>query len=188
MLARKGNEEAFRRLYREIYDPVASYVNRRVKNTADAEDLTADIFHKFLMRLDSYDSSKGSVLTWIVSMARHGVIDHYRRKNPVTLDSHELADVLAGNSPGVLQSLIQDENQRRVRTLLLKQPAEIREMFELRYGQGLRVREVAEVMGIGPDAAKQRFARTLKKFQLELKDDRNISGSPKGENSWAVTD
>ena len=187
MLARKGNEDAFRRLYREIHDPVAAYVNRRVMNSADAEDIIADVFQKFLLRLDSYDSGKGSVLTWIVSMTRHAVIDHHRKLRSVTVDSDELAELLAGSRPGALYNLIQEEDLLRVQALLLKQSPQTREMFELRFGQGLRIREVAAVMGIGNDAAKQRFARTLKKLRAELRDENPIE-SRKGESSWAVTD
>jgi len=188
LLARKGNEDAFQRLYREIYDPVAAYVNRRVSNTADAEDIIAGVFHSFLARLDSFDSGKGSVLTWIVSMARHAVIDHHRRIKPVTVSPEDMAEVLAGSRTGALQNLIRDEELSRVQALLLKQPPDIREMFELRFGRGLRVREVAAVMGISPDAAKQRFARTLKQLQLQLRDEKSTRGRRKGESPWAMTD
>ncbi len=188
MLARKGNEDAFRRLYREIHDPVAAYVNRRVMNANDAEDIICDVFHKFLLRLDSFDSDKGSVLTWIVTMARHAVIDHHRRVRPVTVNSDEMAEILAGSRPGALQNLIREEDLLRVQALLLKQPPEIREMFDLRFGQGLRIREVAAVVGISQDAAKQRFARTLQQLRAELRDESNPSRSRKGASSWAVTD
>lgn len=187
LFARNGNEEAFRRLYHEIHDPVAAYVNRRVGHAADAEDIIADVFRKFLMRLDSYDGARGSVLTWVVSMARNGVIDHYRRSRPATVDSDEMAEVLAGTRPGALQSMIQEENLLRVQALLLKQPPETREMFDLRFGQGLRVREVAAVIGISPDAAKQRFARTLKELRGQLRDEKSIK-SRKGTRPWATAD
>ncbi len=187
MLARKGNEDAFRRLYREIYNPVAAYVKRRVINSNDAEDIIAGIFQKFLQRLDSFDSGKGSVLTWVVSIARYAVIDHHRRVKPITVDSDDLAEVLAGSKPGVLHDLIQEEDLRQVQVLLLKRSPQIREMFDLRFGQGLRIREVAVIMGISHDAAKQRFARTLKELRAELRDE-NPMVSRKGKSSWAVTD
>jgi DNA-directed RNA polymerase specialized sigma24 family protein len=41
-------------------------------------------------------------------------------------------------------------------------------MFALRFDQGLSVTEVAGVMGISRDAAKQRFARTLRRLKQEL--------------------
>jgi len=99
-----------------------------------------------------------------------------------------MAEILAGTRPGALQVLIQEEDLLRVQALLLKQTPEIREMFDLRFGQGLRVREVAAVMGIGPDAAKQRFARTLKQLQLQLRDEKSTGSRRKGASPWAVTD
>ena len=173
-LARRGNEDAFRRLYGELYDPVAGYIAVRTANVHDAEDLTGAVFHRFLTRLDLFEAGRGSVMTWILTMARTVVIDHHRRleahgaarKNPVPVD--ELADVLAGTGADPLGSLIRDENLRQIRQLLHRQPDEVREMFALRFGQGLRIREVAAVMGLQESAVKQRFARTLKKIRQEL--------------------
>jgi RNA polymerase sigma-70 factor (ECF subfamily) len=173
-LARRGNEDAFRRLYGELYDPVASYIAARTRNSHDAEDLTSEVFHRFLQRLDRFETGRGSVMTWVLAMARNAVIDHHRR-----LDAHgaarrqtapveEMADVLAADLADPLGSLIRDENLRQIRQLLRREPESVREMFALRFGQGLRVREVAEVMDLGEDAVKQRFARTLKKIRQEL--------------------
>lgn len=173
-LARRGNEDAFRRLYGELYDPVAGYIAARVRGGHDAEDLTGEVFHRFLQRLDDFETGRGSVMTWVLAMARHAVIDHHRR-----LDAHgaarrqavpveEMADVLAGDWTDPLGLLIREENLRQIRQLLRREPDQVREMFALRFGQGLRVREVAEVMGLGEDAVKQRFARTLKKIRQEL--------------------
>jgi RNA polymerase sigma factor (sigma-70 family) len=178
-LARLGNEDAFRRLYGELYDPVAGYIAARTGNVHDAEDLTSAVFHGFLERLDRFEAGKGSVMTWILAMARNAVIDHHRR-----LDAHgsarrgavpveELAEVLAAdqrdtNQWDTLGSLIRNEDLRQVRQLLRREPDDVREMFALRFGQGLRVREVAAVMNLGEAAVKQRFARTLRKIRQEL--------------------
>jgi RNA polymerase sigma-70 factor (ECF subfamily) len=173
-LARRGNEDAFRRLYGELYDPVAGYIAARTGNVHDSEDLTSAVFHGFLERLDRFEAGKGSVMTWVLTMARNAVIDHHRR-----LDAHgsarkmavpveELANVLAADQADALGSLIRDEDLRHIRALLRREPDEVREMFSLRFGEGLRVREVAAVMGLGEAAVKQRFARTLKKIRQEL--------------------
>jgi RNA polymerase sigma-70 factor (ECF subfamily) len=173
-LARRGNEDAFRRLYRELYDPVAGYIAARAGNVQDAEDLTGAVFHRFLDRLDRFEPGRGSVMTWILAMARTAVIDHHRRQNAHgaarrrSVPVEELADVLAADQADPLGSLIRDENLRQVRRLLHREPAEVREMFALRFGEGLRVREVAAVMDLGEAAVKQRFARTLRKIRREL--------------------
>jgi RNA polymerase sigma-70 factor (ECF subfamily) len=173
-LARRGNEDAFRRLYGELYGPVAGYIAARTGNFHDAEDLTGVVFHRFLERLDGFETYRGSVMTWVLAMARNAVIDHHRR-----LDAHgaarrgsvpveSLADVLAADQRDPLGALIRDENLRQIGCLLRREPDLVREMFALRFGQGLRIREVAAVMDLGEDAVKQRFARTLKKIRQEL--------------------
>jgi RNA polymerase sigma-70 factor (ECF subfamily) len=88
------------------------------------------------------------------------------RKSPVPVE--ELAEVLAADQKDPLGSLIRNEDLRQVRQLLRREPDDVREMFALRFGQGLRVREVAAVMNLGEAAVKQRFARTLKKIRQEL--------------------
>lgn len=189
VLAKRGSEDAFRRLYRELFVPVAHYVQTRVHNREDAEDITADVFTRFLQRLDSFDPSRGSVMTWVVTMARNAVIDHYRRTRTFAAGSESLgdalADTLADGRPGPLRTLIGLEEVERVKRLLERQPAEIREMFSLRFDQGLRVNEVADVLGLSADAAKQRFARTFRKLQRELTDE---DKPRRGEKPCAATD
>jgi len=184
-LARGGSEDAFRRLYRDLFPPVSRYVETRVGHTQDAEDITAGVFRRFVQQLDRFDAGKGSVMTFVLAMTRNAIIDHYRRRRPSAADVHDLADVLAGTGPEPLQTLIRAEDLRTVRAAIARQPAEVREMFSLRFDQGLRVREVAEVMGLTHDAAKQRFARSLRRLQRELTDDKQTG---KGESPCPVTD
>lgn len=173
-LARRGNEDAFRRLYGETYGPVAGYVAARVARTEDAEDITSSVFLKLVAGLDRFDGRRGSVLTWLLAMARNAVIDHHRRARAHgaartgEVPVEEMAEQLAANAVDPLGSLIRDEELRRLDRLVRRLPAETREMFALRFGEGLSVRETAGVLGLGEDAAKQRFARAFRKIREEL--------------------
>lgn len=184
-LARKGNEDAFRRLYRELYRPVAAYIARRVPVVDDAEDITAVVFSRFVQRLESYDSAKGTVMTWVLTMARNTVIDHHRARRPEGADVADLADILAGQQPSPLDSLMREERLQRIRQCVARQPAEIREMFSLRFDQDLRIREVARIMGLSHDAAKQRFARSLRNIRHELQAETSLA---RGGRTCAMAD
>lgn len=188
-LAVNGNEDAFRRLYGELYGPVARFVRARVAGRDDAEDVTATVFRNFLVHLAGFDPSRGSVMTWVVTMARNAVVDYYRSTRPEINDSEWLygvgAETTADARPTHLQVMIRDEALERIRATLERQPAEIREMFALRFEQGLSVREVAEVMGLSLDAAKQRYSRGFRKIQEELEE----KNEPRrGEKPCAATD
>lgn len=176
-LARLGHEDAFRRLYGELYGPVAGFVNSRVGSAPDAEDLVALVFQRFVEKLDRYDHRQGSVLSWLLAMARNAIIDHYRQQaahgaaRRRTVDVADLAEVLAATGDRAddpLATLIRDEQARRVRQWLQEQPPETRAMFALRYGDGLDLKEVARVMNLSEAAVKQRFARTTRRIRKEL--------------------
>ena len=196
-LARRGHEEAFTRLYGELFGPVAGYVSVRVRNREDAEDLTSGIFQGFLENLDRYDRRSGSVMTWTLAMARHAVIDHHRRRSAhggartSAVDPNELEEILAGAEDDPLTALVKDEQTSRLARLLRSQPPEVREMFFLRYGQGLGLKDVAKVMGLTEDAVKQRFARTVRRLKSELSSE-EIQGETrqtgKGGKTCTATD
>ncbi len=44
-------------------------------------------------------------------------------------------------------------------------PSQIQEMFALRYGEGLRLREIADYLGLSESAVKKRFSRTLRELR-----------------------
>lgn len=185
-LARRGNEDAFRRLYNELYGPVAGYVASRVGNPQDAEDLTGTIFHKLVEGLDRFDDNRGSVLTWMLAMARNQIIDHHRSRQAHgaarerTVPVEEMADVLAADQGDPLGTLVRDEDLRQLRRLVRRQPEAVREMMALRFGEGLTVRETAGVLGLTEDAVKQRFARSFRKIRQELltEEPRREEGGP----------
>ncbi|MBV1857103.1 MAG: hypothetical protein KUG77_01735, partial [Nannocystaceae bacterium] len=61
-----------------------------------------------------------------------------------------------------------DPRLQRVRDALAEYPATTREMFALRYGEGLRIAEIAAVLDMSESAAKQRFSRALRAIKEQL--------------------
>lgn len=180
-LARAGHGEAFRRLYEELHGPLHRYLAPRVAGPEDAEDLVAQVFHRFLARLDRYDPDRGSVTTWVLTMARSALVDHHRARRPA-LPLDDLAEVLAGEARDPLSELVRDEEARRVRALLRELPPQTREMIALRFGQDLRHREIGAVLGLGEEAVRQRLSRALRDLRRRLRG-RTARG---GEVDYAV--
>ena len=165
--AKAGDTDAFRRLYRELYEPVDRYLSNRLQNREDVEDLIAQLFHRFLERLGRYDSRRGSVAAWLLTMARNALVDHYRsQKEIISIDT--LADILAGNGGDPLQDILRDEEAKSVHTMLKELPAETQEMFSLRFGYDMSYRDIARCVGSSETAVKQRFSRTLRELRIRL--------------------
>src|ERR1051326_8314972 len=68
-------EEIVRKYHRRIYN-----ICYRFAGTADdAQDLTQDVFIKLYRTLGSYDVEKGAFTTWLTTLTRNLLVDHFRR-------------------------------------------------------------------------------------------------------------
>ncbi|MFO7609510.1 MAG: sigma-70 family RNA polymerase sigma factor [Candidatus Krumholzibacteriia bacterium] len=175
--ARDGDERALVRLYDELHPPVASYLRLRVRVSHDAEDLVSTVFHRFLSNLERYDPRRGSVLGWVLVMARHALIDHLRRTRP-TVPVDDVAEVLAGDFPDPLEGLIRTEQADRVRAVVAQLPAEARELLALHYGQGLRLRDIGGLLGLSEAAVKQRLSRLRRELRVRLRNETDPAPRP----------
>jgi RNA polymerase sigma-70 factor (ECF subfamily) len=181
--ARRGDPKALRQLYRELWTPLRRYVAARPLSQEDAEDLCAQVFLRFLEKLADYDPARGAVQAWLLGIARHALLDHYRRLPPDRAQAEPLEALArhAGDpSPDPLDAMIADEDARLLHGALAGQPADVRELFALRYAQGLSHREIAAVTGLGESAVRQRFSRTLR--ELRTLGERAKPRNPRGNN------
>ena len=163
--AASGDARAFRSLYRALHPTVHAYFAARTSDIADAEDFTAEVFHRVVQRIATYDPERGSPRAWVVSIARNLFIDALRA---APANATPITDVEARLADASLLDAEDDEHRQRLRAALADYEPRVREMFALRYGDGLRVREVAQVLGESEAAVKQRFARTLRELKARL--------------------
>jgi RNA polymerase sigma-70 factor (ECF subfamily) len=174
-----GDRRAFTRLYRDLHPLVARFVARRVDSRADAEELVAEVFRRVVEHLREFDPKRGSVRAWVLRIARNAVIDHYRtRKHPLAQHSMDsLAGGLGGaGQAGPLDRLIADERIARIRELLAACPDETRTLLAMRYGDGLRHAEIAELLGLGEAVVRKRISRAVRELRSRsrvLEDERD---------------
>jgi RNA polymerase sigma-70 factor (ECF subfamily) len=161
--SQRGDREAFRDLYRALYGPVARYLRRRVPRAADAEELVGQVFFRLLESLDRIDPRKGTVLVYALSMARNALVDEARSR--AGLVPEEAAATVPDSGAGPLERLMGDEDVMRIRSELAKLPAETRELLMLRFGDGLRFAEIAQVLGLSEAAVRQRTSRAVRELR-----------------------
>jgi RNA polymerase sigma-70 factor (ECF subfamily) len=135
-------------------------------NREIAEDLFQETWMRVLDRGDQYDG-KASFETWLFAIARHLVIDLYRRKKPDSLDSlEEPAAVDAQPSP--LDEASRRQGERQMQERLERLPAVYREVLLLRFQEDLELQEIAAVLGTPLSTVKSRLYRGLEALRMEL--------------------
>ena len=147
-------------IYLQYYSKVMGYIHSRIRNRADAEDICSDVFEKVQRKLPEFDPAKASVSTWIFTITRNTVIDHYRRSKPV----EELDENLSDNTE-LDESLLNNETLSELAEALRALPEELRDIIVLRYYDGKPLTEVAEIMGLSYGAVKLRHQSALVKIR-----------------------
>jgi len=129
-----------------------AFVRQRVRDAADAEDLTQDILVKvFRARGTLRDPHR--LEAWIYRTARGAIIDYYRRRRP----TEELPAALA-DEPAAFDE-VGEAMRRSVRQFVATLPEHYRRPLLLADVQGWPVARIAQKLGLGESAVKSRLAR-----------------------------
>lgn len=151
--------DGFGDLYREHMVAIYRYHHARTGSVADAQDLTSETFRAALEGFSSYRASKGKPIAWLMGIARHKLVDYFRRAaQNLPLESIEKAAV-GQSSPemAVGQRLILDQV---VQALHRINPARA-EALVLHLYVGLSLEDTGQVMNKNRQAVKKLVQRGL---------------------------
>ena len=150
-------------IYTAYSGKVMGYIYSRVRNRADAEDLCSEVFEKVQRKLPEYDRSKASVSTWIFTITRNTVIDHYRRSRP----SEELNENISDDSE-LDEDLLTGETLSELAAALRSLPQQLMDIIVLRYYDGKPLTEIAEMMDLSYGAVKLRHQNALQMLKRKM--------------------
>ena len=151
-------------IYTEYSGKVMGYIRARIRNSADAEDLHSEVFEKIQRRLDSYDPQKASISTWVFTITRNTLIDHFRR-NKV---GEELDENMSDDSD-LDESLLKTESLTELAQALRKLPQQLMDIVILRYYDQKPLTEIARMMGLSYGAVKLRHQNAIMLLRDALK-------------------
>ena len=161
--AQDGDTDAFGKIYDEFLTPVYRYVVFRFPAEL-TEDLVADIFVKAFEKLHSYRPIFGVPFgAWLFRIARHTIIDAYRKNRGFEDLNDELVDENRENDPKLRTE--QALSVRRVRQAIVKLPEDYRDVVLLHYISGLGHREVAKALHMTEGYVRILKFRALKKLE-----------------------
>ena len=143
--AKRGDREAFGRIFDAYAGPIHRFVASRVNRPSDAEDLTQLVFVKALEALPRYETRGIPFGGWLFRLARNAIIDQVRtRRDHLSLVA---AVTRATEDPGPEATAFLREDLDRVARAMTDLTDDQREVIELRFFAGLSVAETADAMG-----------------------------------------
>jgi len=144
--ASKGESAAFGLLYDRHVDAIYRYVYYRVRDDAEAEDLTSDVFMRALKAMPRYEPRQ-AFLAWLYRIARNAVIDRARRGNRQVSFEDALEHPNADQILDPDDQLLATSDNATLRGALAQLTPLQQEVIVLRYLEGYSTHEIAGIVG-----------------------------------------
>jgi len=170
-----GDEGRFADLYEEHRSNVWLYCRRRV-GADRADDVMGDVFLTVWRRIDDAPPAR-EALPWLYRIAHLTISNHWRtfgRKRRLK----EKAEAMGVSPPvPIADQMIVREEVRRVVALIDRLPARDAEILRLAAWEHLNTAQIASVLDISLDAAKQRLSRARKRLATLHEQEKPDGGS-----------
>ncbi len=167
-----GDEAAFEALYDRYSGLLYSTIISIIKHPPEAQDVLQEIFVHIWKQAKNFDSERGNVYSWFITITRNRAIDRLRSKGYKvrqyeTSDDAEMLEIADPHfSP--LDAMSIAERQSLIQTALTRIPAEQRDALHLAYFQGYTQVEIADLLQIPLGTIKTRMRQGLIKLHSIL--------------------
>ncbi|MEP7003625.1 MAG: sigma-70 family RNA polymerase sigma factor [Chloroflexota bacterium] len=171
-----GDPDALGELYDRYGRVVFGVISTLLRSPEAAEEVCQDAFHRLWRAAGSYRPDRGSVRTWLLTIARNAAIDWRRTKGTRLLRETELSPHAPTGALPVEDLVIQNLQEQRTRTLLAALPPEQRLCLTLAFWGGLSQREIALQTGVALGTVKSRVRLGMGKLRSALLADDQLAG------------
>ena len=152
----------FAELYEQHFNRVYAYVSRRVRDRAEAQDLTAHVFQQALANIGKFKWKGAPFAAWLFRIAANSIADYARKQSREVEDSTVTADT---STPIDLAEIeLRARLFRAVETL----PEDQRRVIVMRFADEKSIREIADELGRSEGAVKQLQFRGIENLRNRL--------------------
>jgi RNA polymerase sigma-70 factor (ECF subfamily) len=160
--AAQNDPSRFAELYELNFHRVYAYVARRVRERAEIQDLTAQVFHQALANLAKFKWKGAPFVAWLYRIAANAIADQARQK------LRESGEPNLSSESVTATDLEAVERRARLFSAVDKLPEDQRRVIVMRFADEKSIREIAEALGRSEGAVKQLQFRALENLRNRL--------------------
>lgn len=158
---KRDRNASFEHYYRESYSLVYNYVLRRTSNREVAEDVVSEAFLRAARFYERFDPTRAKFSTWVISIARNCISDYFDRE-VATAPIDEVPEGVFAQEDTQADHL---DDLAMLQKLLAKLDDEEKELIYLKYYEGKRNTEIAEVLGMNASTVSTKLSRAIAKMR-----------------------
>ena len=173
LLAKQGNDSAFRELYENHYEMIYRLAYRYVRTQPDAEDILQETFIKAFKAIQKFDFNISSNFSaWIYQICVRCSYDHHRKRKKMKSDQtaslSEMYTEPESQNPSPENTAIANQTLRQVKSAMHVLSPKQRVIFDLRHLQHKALREIADRLQCSPSTVKKQLERAVTKLRIQL--------------------
>ncbi|MGB7739693.1 MAG: sigma-70 family RNA polymerase sigma factor [Steroidobacteraceae bacterium] len=176
----QGDARAFEALYARHKGATYRYFLRHAgSDTATADELHQDLWLRVIGARERYEA-QAKFSTWLYTLARHRLVDHWRSRHGISLASLEDDAIVTQAEESVaasrdvdddpLHASIDAETRRRLVAALADVPPLQRDAFLLHIEGGLSLDEIASLTATSGETVKSRLRYAYRRLRETLED------------------
>ncbi len=165
----EGDKDALSSLYDRFIRQVYSLSLRMLENQSLAEEVAQDVFMTVWSRGTSYNSDRGSFISWLLSVTHNRCIDELRKRRRrarfATVDIDDVRFDIGGSADEVINAIFSRSSRAKIAEALNKLPPPQKQVIVMAYFQGLTQSEISGVLGTPLGTVKTRMRLGLQKMR-----------------------
>ena len=166
-IAKNLDKQAFATLFDLLAPRLKSFMMRRGASSEQAEDLVQEAMISVWTKAGLYNPDKGSVLTWVFTIAKNLRIDRIRKEASMPLA--ELIDYDApSDEPGHDEMLMRRQESQQVARALTEIPPEQKQVLMLSFVEDMPQMEIARRLGLPLGTVKSRMRLAYMRLRKTL--------------------
>jgi RNA polymerase sigma-70 factor (ECF subfamily) len=159
---------AFAAIYDHYFPRVYNYARYRVGDAPTADDLTAQVFERVLVKIGEYRPERRPFAAWLFAIARNAVNDHLRAQRRHPWLSLEALRDRASATPPPEEIAERDESRSELLEAVARLSERERELVALKFAAGLTNRTIAELTGLSEGHVGVILYRAVRRLRAVL--------------------
>lgn len=167
---KKGNEEAFKAVFRAHYAVLCHFASSLVHDDMDAEQIVDDVLYH-VWEIKATLNIQYSLRSYLLRSVRHRCLDFLKSRqkaaDSMTLCVDEAMDSAQADLHP-LGILLEKELEAKIMEVIESIPADTRRVFRMSRIEGLKYDEIAAQLNISQNTVKYHIKRALRILSAEL--------------------
>jgi RNA polymerase sigma-70 factor (ECF subfamily) len=138
------DQSKFSLLYQHYFEQIYYFLLAKIRNEADAEDLTAMSFAKALNNLKKY--KEGNFRAWLYRIANNTFLDFVRKENRISHDEDQMMNLEDTKSEDVSEVVDRSIMMEKVKEAMKTLPDKYQTVLSLKYFSDMSNGEIAEML------------------------------------------